>query len=140
MSTSTVTRVLGGPLDARALIGFAIATALGVLLAVYPVVGLGGVAVCLTLYGILRWGRGRLEFWQTLVLATMTPYFILNYGFDNLAVGGGGFHFPVGELLMFLALALVILRIQPGLLSNTLLDPPMICLIALLLLSCAHLI
>jgi O-antigen ligase len=140
MSTSTVTRVLGGPLDARALIGFAVATVLGVLLAAYPVVGLGGVAVCLTLYGILRWGRGRLEFWQTLVLATITPYIILNFGFDNLAVGRGGFHFPVGELLMFLALALAILRIQPGLLSHTLLDPPVVCLIALLLLSCAHLV
>ncbi|MFY9527631.1 MAG: O-antigen ligase family protein [Candidatus Acidiferrales bacterium] len=139
MSTLTVTKVHSSWLDAKTLLGFVIATGLGVLMAAYPLVGLGGLAMCLTLYAILRWCRGRLELWQTLVLAAMTPYIILNYGFDNLAVGVGGFHFPVGELLMFLALALVIFGKERGLLS-TLLDPPVVCLFALLLLSCVHLV
>ena len=140
MATSTATTGLGLRVDARAVIGFAIATALGALLAAYPVPGLGGVAVCLTLYGILRWCRGRLEFWQALVLLAMTPYFILNYGFDNLAVGVGGLHLPVGELLLLAALAFVALKRQPWNIHSIIVEPSVVCLILLLLLSCAHLI
>lgn len=140
MVSSTASTGLGAWLDAKTLIGFAIAIGLGALLAAYPVPGLGAVAVFLTLYGILRLCRGHLEFWQALVLLALTPYVILNYGFDNLAIGAGGFHFPVGELLMFLALALVVLKSQSWNLRNILAEPPVLCLIALLLLSCAHLI
>jgi O-antigen ligase len=139
MSTSTITKVLYA-VDTNILCGFAMAAALGVLVAIYPLVGLAGLPVCFTLYGIHRWCRERLEFWQVLVLLAMTPYFILNYGFDNLAVGAAGFQFPVGELLMFLALVLVILGRQRGMLHSTMLDSVVVCLIALLLLSCAHLI
>jgi hypothetical protein len=140
MSTLTDTKAFGARVDAKTLLGLAIAIALGFLVASYPLAVLGGIAACIILYGILRWCRGRLELWQVLVLLAVTPYVILNYGFDNLVVGAGGFHFPVGELLMFLALVLVILGTQRGLLSSTLQDPPVVCLFALLLLSCAHLI
>jgi hypothetical protein len=140
MSTFTVTRVLGERLDAKNLFGFAIATALGVLLAAYPLTSLGAVTVCLTVYGIFRWCRERLESWQTLVLLALTPYLILNYGFDNFAVGAGGYHFPVGELLMLLALLLVTLRTEREFMKSILLDPPVACLIALLLLACCHLL
>jgi hypothetical protein len=140
MSTFTHTRVFGGRLDTKTLFGFAIATALGVLLAAYPLASLGAVAVCLTLYGIFRWSRGRLEFWQALVLLALTPYIILNYGFDNFAIGAGGYHFPVGDLLMFLALALVIWRTQRSVMKSTLLDPPVACLVVLLLLTSCHLL
>ncbi len=139
MATLTVTKFLFA-VDKRTMCGFAVAAALGVLVATYPLVGLAGLPVCVTLYGIRRWFRERLEFWQVLVLLAMTPYFILNYGFDNLAVGGAGFRFPVGDLLMFLALVLVILGKQRGMLHSTMLDSAVVCLIALLLLSCAHLI
>jgi O-antigen ligase len=139
MSTSTVTKVLCA-VDTKTLCGFAMAAALGVLVAIYPLVGLAGLAVCFILYGIHRWCRERLELWQVLVLLVMTPYFILNYGFDNLAVGGAGFQLPVGDLLMFLALVLVILGRQRGMLHSAMLDSAVVCMIALLLLSCAHLI
>ena len=127
-------------MDAKTLFGFAIATGLGSLVAIYPFAVLGGLAVCLTLYGISRWLRGRLEFWQALVLFAMTAYVILNYGFDNLAVGGGGFQFPVGELGMFLALALAVFQRRQVLFREALHDPPVVCLLALLLLSCIHLV
>jgi hypothetical protein len=140
MSTFTVTKVFGARLDAKTLFGFAIASALGVLLAAYPLASLGAVAVFLVAYGIFRWCRERLEFWQALVLLALTPYFILNYGFDNFAIGAGGYHFPVGDLLMFLALALVTWRTQRSVMKRILLDPPVACLIVLLLLACCHLL
>jgi len=137
MTTQTATKVQGSWLDARALLGFGIAVGLGVLVAAFPVVGLEGIAVCLFLYGISRWARGRMEIWQVLVLLALTPYIILNYGFDNFAVG---FNFPLGELLMFMGLGLAILSTPRGFLRNLLRDPVIVCLFALLLLSCAHLI
>jgi hypothetical protein len=139
MSTLTVTKNHGAWLDAKTLLGFVIATGLGVFVAAYPLVGLGGVGACLALFGISRWCRGRLELWQAFVLLAMTPYVVLNYGFDNLTVGTGGLRLPVGELLMFLALASVVLGRQRTLVHSMLLDPPVVCLTVLLLLTCAHL-
>lgn len=137
MSSSTATKGFSTWVNGKGLFGFAIATALGALVAAYPLVGVEGTAGCLALYGIFRWCRQELKFWQVLVLVAVTSYIILNYGFDNLAVGG---IFPVGELLMFLALVLVVLGENRGWLRGALLDPPVFCLIALLLLSCAHLV
>lgn len=125
---------------ARGLLGFALATALGMLVASYPLAVLGLAVACLAFYGIFRWCHGRLEFWQALVLLAMTPYFILNYGFDNLAVGAGNVHFPVGELLMFAALALVVMGRRWWILRGIITEPSVVCLAALLFLSCAHLI
>jgi hypothetical protein len=139
MSTLSVTRSNGSRFDKKTLIGFAIAVGLGVLVAAYPLVGFEGMGTCLILYGILRWTDGRLELWQVLALSALTPYIILNYGFDNFSIGAGGFHFPVGELLMFLALALLMLGSQTGTISVLWRDPLVICLFALLLLSIAHL-
>ena len=124
----------------RGLLGFALATALGMLLASYPLAVLGVAVACLALYGIVRWCHGRLESWQALVLLAMTPYLILNYGFDNLAVGAGNVHFPIGELLMFAALALVVMGRQWWILRGIIAEPSVVCLAGLLLLSCAHLI
>jgi hypothetical protein len=136
MLTATATRVLSEWVDRKTLFGFAIATTLGVLVAAHPIPAFVGIAVCTSLCLIVRWCRGRMEFWQALVLLALTPYIILNFGFDNLAIN----YFPVGELLLLLALALVIRETKSDLLKRTLLDPPVVCLIALLLLSCLHLI
>jgi hypothetical protein len=123
----------------RVLFGFALATALGALVASYPLAVLGAAGACLALYGIFRWCHERLEFWQVLVLFALTPYLILNYGFDNLAVGAGGVQVPVGESLLFAALALLLGR-QWWIVRSIMAEPSMVCLAALLLLSCAHLI
>jgi hypothetical protein len=138
MSTLTVTKVRSSWLDAKTLCAFVVATLLGLLLAAYPIVGLGGVGACLALYGGSRC-RGRLQWWQAFLLLALTPYIILNYGFDNLTVGTGGLRLPVGELLMFLALASVVLGSQRSFVHSILLDPPVACLSVLLLLTCAHL-
>jgi hypothetical protein len=140
MSTLTDTKAFGARVDTKTLLALAIAIALGFLVASYPLAVLGGIAACTILCGIFRWCRARLELWQAFVLFAMTPYLILNYGFDNLAVGAGRFRFPLGELLMFLALTLVILGKQRGYVKSMFFDPPVFCLMALLFLSCAHLL
>jgi hypothetical protein len=133
---STAPKLLGPWADRKTLAGFAIATTLGVLVAAYPLPALGGLAVCASLYLVVRWCRGRMELWQGLVLLSLTPYIILNFGFDNLAIN----FVPVGELLLLLALAIVVRQTKRDLWRTTLADPPVVCLIALLLMSCCHLI
>ena len=137
MTTLTATKVPGSRLSTKTLLGFGSAAVLGVLVAAYPVMGLEAIAACLFFYGILRWSRGRMEFWQLLVLLALTPYIILNYGFDNLAVG---IDFPLGELLMFSALAYVVLKAPRGFVGSLLKDPIIACLFVLLLMSCVHLL
>jgi O-Antigen ligase len=140
MSTFIVNRVSNTRPNTKTVFGFAIATALGVLLAVYPLTSLGAIAVGVTLYALFRWCRERMEWWQMLVLLALTPSLILNYGFDNLAVGAGGFKFPLSDVLMFLALILVTWRYGQSAIKNILLDPPAACLIALLLMTVCHLL
>jgi O-antigen ligase len=139
MSTSTLTKVLWA-IDKRTVLAFTVAAALGVLVAASPLVGLAALPACFVVYGIYRWCRTRLEVWQVLVLFAMTPYFLMNYGFDNFAVGWGGMQFPVGDLLIFLAIVLLMWGKQSGLLSVAMQDSAVICMSALLLLSIAHLI
>jgi hypothetical protein len=70
----------------------------------------------------------------------MTPYFLLNYGFDNLAVGWGGMLVPAGDLLMLLAIVVVMWGKQSSILSAAMQDSAAICMSLLLLLCIAHLI
>jgi hypothetical protein len=140
MATFTATRSLDSRLNTKIVFGFAIAVALGVLLAAYPLTILGVVVLGIAMYGFLRWCRARMEWWQLLVLLALAPTLILNYGFDNFAIGAGGLKFPAGDLLMFLALLLVIWRIGRSGLQSILVDPPVACLMALLLMTCCHLL
>ena len=80
-----------------------------------------------------------MEWWQLLVLLALTPSIVLNYGFDNFAVGAGGFKFPLSDLLMFLALASWLGESveRP---QNILIDPPVACLMALLVMTFFHLL
>ncbi len=140
MATFTATKVLDARPNAKIVFGLAIAVAMGVLLAAYPITSLGVVTVGIALYGFFQWCRERMEWWQLLVLLALAPTFVLNYGFDNFAVGAGGFKFPAGDLLMFLALLLVTWQIGRSALQNILIDPPVACLMALLLMTCCHLL
>ncbi len=140
MSTFIVTKLHDARINTKTVLGFAIATALGVLLAAYPLISLAALAVCLILFGLFQWCRQQMEWWQILVLLALTPSIILNYGFDNFAVGAGRFNFPVGDLLMFLALILVTWQFGKGAIKNILLDPPIACLMVLLLMSFCHLL
>ena len=124
MSTFTATRFLDARRNAGILIVLAITAALGILLAAYPLTVLGAVALCVFLYVFFRWCRQQMEWWQLMVLLALTATIVLNYGFDNLAVGAGGLKFPIGDLLMFLALVLVARRIGFSAIKEILLDPP----------------
>jgi len=140
MSTLTVSKLFDARLNTRTVCGFAMATALGVFLAAYPLACLGAIALGVTVYALFRWCRAHMEWWQMLVVLALTPSLILNYGFDNFAVGAGGFKFPLSDVLMFLALILVAWRYGQEAIKNILLDPPAICLIALLVMTFFHLI
>jgi hypothetical protein len=86
--------------------------------------------------------RTSLELWQILLLAALTGYIIPNYGFENVAFHVGGIPIIVSYLLMFasLALALVSHRHSQLITIRALQEPAMVCLLALLLLSCFHLL
>jgi hypothetical protein len=86
MSTLTISKVFDARPNTKTVFGFAIAAALGVLLAAYPLTSLGAIAVGVTAYALFRWCRAQMEWWQMLVLLALTPSLILNYGFDNFAV------------------------------------------------------
>ena len=135
-STPTVNRFPLPWVNPKSVLVLAIATALGIVVAIYPLLIFAGFVICLTLYSIWSWTRGRINLWQTITLATLTSYLVLNYGFDNFTV----LYVPAGELLMLLALALAIGKMKRGFLKKVLSDPPVTCLIALLLLSCCHLL
>jgi O-Antigen ligase len=140
MATSLLPNFQDARPATKTVLGFAIAAGLGVLLAQYPLTALGAMAVLVILCGLLWWCRQQMDWWQMAVLFALTPSIILNYGYDNLAVGGGGVKFPLGDLLMFLALALVVRQIGLRDIKDMALDPPVACLMALLLMSLCHLI
>ncbi len=140
MSTLSVSKLFDARLNAKTVFGFAIAIAVGVGLAAYPLTILGALAVGVTVYALFRWCRAQMEWWQMLVLLALTPSIILNYGFDNFAVGAGGFKFPLSDVLMFVALVLLAWRVGMSAIKNILLDPPFVCLIALLVMTFFHLL
>src|ERR1700674_5943820 len=123
MSTFITTYIHDARLNTKTVFGFAIAAALGVLLAAYPLTSLGALALSVTLYLLFRWCREHMEWWQMLVLLALTPSLILNYGYDNFAVGAGGLKFPLSDVLIFLALILVTWRFGQNAIKNILLDP-----------------
>jgi hypothetical protein len=140
MSTFTAARSFDPRLNKKTVLGFAIAIVFGVLLAAYPLTSLGAIAIGVTVYALYRWFRAQMEWWQMLVLLALTPSLILNYGFDNFAVGAGGFKFPLSDVLMFLALILVAWRYGQGPIKDILVDPPAACLFALLVMTFFHLL
>ena len=141
MSTFTATKVLDARLNAKTVIRFRDCRRTGRASGRLPADQFrrdGGYAsLCMYFF---RWCRQQMEWWQMLVLLALTPSLILNYGFDNFAVGAGGLKFPVGDLLMFLALILVAWRFGQSAIKEILLDPPVACLMALLLMTFCHLL
>ncbi len=140
MSTLTLSKLIDTRLNAKTVIGFAIAAVVGVGLAAYPLTCLGALAIGAAVYALFRWCRAQMEWWQMFVLGALTPSLILNYGFDNFAVGAGGFKFPLSDVLMFLALVFLAWQIGLGAIKTILLDPPFACLTALLVMTFFHLL
>lgn len=140
MSTLTASKLFDVRFNAKTVAGFAIAAVVGVGLAAYPLTCLGALAIGVTAYALFRWCRAQMEWWQMFVLLALTPSIILNYGFDNFAVGAGGLKFPLSDLLMFLALAIVAWRVGLSAIRNMVFDPPIACLACLLVMTFFHLL
>jgi O-antigen ligase len=113
----------------------------GLLVAIYPsATAIGLVTGAALLAFLIRMKRAGMKPWQVLTLSSLTCYVVLNYGFENLSIPLGVLRFlPVGELLMAAALTLAVLRYRGPALREALQDPPVLCILALLLLSIFHL-
>ncbi len=85
--------------------------------------------------------RTEIETWQLIALSSVTGYVVLNYGFENLNLPVGPLRFlPLGELLMGVALLLALRRYSGVEFRETLRDPSMVCILALLVLTLVHLV
>jgi hypothetical protein len=113
----------------------------GLMVAAYPSsTGIGLVAGSVLLVLLIQINWMKTEAWQIITLVSLTGYVVLNYGFENLTVPLGPLRFlPVGELLMGAALALAVLRYRGPVLRRALQNPPVLCILALLLVALIHL-
>jgi O-antigen ligase len=120
---------------------FALFVLVGGLLVLYPSWLLACAALVATVglgWLVLGWTRrAHLEIWQVLVLAALSGYTILNYGFENLAIHLGGVPIIISYLLMFASLGLAVLT---GKYSKSLQEPTVYCLLGLFLLTLVHLV
>ncbi len=125
----------------RDLVLFALFVLAGGLLVLYPSFLLGCAALVATVgLGWLALGwmrRAHLEIWQVLVLAALSGYTILNYGFENLAIHVGGVPIIISYLLMFASLGLAVLTFKY---AKSLQEPTVYCLLGLFLLTLVHLV
>jgi hypothetical protein len=122
-------------------IGLFLSVLLGLIVAIYPSsAGIALAAGSVLVLILIQANRMEIETWQTITLITLTGYVLLNYGFENLSVPIGPLRFiPVGELLMGAALTVAFLRYRGPQLRDTLRDPSVICVLALLALTLIHL-
>jgi hypothetical protein len=134
------TQIFGIRIDPAIFLGFGLFAVLGVLFAGFPLPALSAAAGTFCFLGLLMITRRWLEFWQLMVLIAMTLYVVLNYGFDNLAVPVGGLGIPVGEAMMLAALGMAVLKGRARGLSGVLGDPPILCLLALVVFAGIHLV
>ena len=103
-----------------------------VLVAAAALIGLGW-------WALVRARNVDLELWQWILLAALSGYMLLNYGFENLAIHIGGLPFIVSYAMMYGCLALAIHR-HPSLWLKAAKDPGMIFLFILMLQVGLHLI
>jgi len=124
------------------LVLFALFFLVGSLAVLYPYVVLGCIAVLATMVlamlGLRYLRRSSLDAWQMLLLLALSGYMILNYGFENLTIHVG-FPLIISYALMFASLFLAAYS-RPQLFLSAMREPAWICLFALLLLTCLHLV
>ena len=130
-------------IGASDVIWFSLFILLGSLAILFPFWVLGLVAlvavlgICRPLLVYMRFGS--LEVWQLLVLAALTGYIVLNYGFANLVFRVGGVPIIVGHGLMFIGLVLAVLSCR-RVIIRAWAEPAMIIIWTLIAFSCVHLI
>jgi len=132
-----------GKVDLRYVAWFSLAVLAGSVVTLYPAIGIGCLAVtaasgvCWLVFVSAR--HAGLEFWQTLALAVLSGYLVLNYGFDNLAIHIGGFPILISYGLMYASLALAIFA-NRRLLVKVLKEPALLCVLAVLVLAFFHMV
>lgn len=140
MGAFLTSKLPASTLNAKTVCAFAAVVAAGVFLAAYPLATLAAIAIGAAGYALFKWCRAQMEWWQLFVLGALTPSIILNYGFDNFAVGAGGVKFPLSDLLVFAALLLVLREFGQRFIQQIVADPPALCLAGLLVMSIFHLL
>jgi hypothetical protein len=144
-NTGTNYRLNGRRTESRvtAIICFLAFLLLGGFAVLHPLFVLGCFAVVaalgLCLLAIVLARRAGLELWQGLLLAALTGYMVLNYGFENLAIHLGGFPLIISYGLMYASMAFAVFSCRHTIL-RALKEPAMVCVLAFLFLTFLHLI
>lgn len=130
-------------IDLRAVAWFSLFVIVGSLAILHPLVVLGCLAAVATL-GLCRLAftyaqRANLEFWQVLALVALSGYILLTRGFENLTVHIGGFPIIIGYVLIYTSLALAVFS-RRQLIARALKEPPVLCMLALLVFAVLHLV
>jgi hypothetical protein len=125
--------------DAKSLTLFGFFVLFGASVMLYPVPALIlFVAIGAGAFALHAVRVNHLKLWQTLTLAALTGYMVLNYGFENIALHIG---IPIilGHSLMFAALALAVVRYR-RVLRAALAEPAMKFILVLIAFTCVHLV
>ena len=85
----------------------------GVLVFLFPSFVLAA-SIAAGIVGLIAIARKQLPLWQGLAALTLLGYAVLNYGMDNLALRIGNLPIPIGQVVLFLALALAVTSNPPG--------------------------
>jgi hypothetical protein len=129
-------------IDLRAVAWFLLFLLVGSLAMLYPLVVLGCLAAVAVLglcrLVVTRVQRANLELWQVLTLIALSGYTLLTRGFENLTVHLGGFPIIVGYVLIYASLGLAIFS-RRQLVASALKEPPVLCMLALLVFAVLHL-
>jgi hypothetical protein len=88
---------------------------------------------------VTRVRRANLELWQVLILVALSGYTLLTRGFENLTLHIGGFPIIVGYVLIYAALVLAVFS-RRQLVASALKEPPVVCMLALLVFAVLHLV
>jgi O-antigen ligase len=128
--------------DLRSVAWFLLFLLVGGLAVLHPLIVLGCLAVVAAL-GLCRLlviyvQRAHLEFWQVLTLVAVSGYMLLTRGFENLTFHLGGFPIIVGYVLIYASLGLAIFS-RRQLVASALKEPPVLCMLALLVFAVLHL-
>ncbi|MFZ0297343.1 MAG: O-antigen ligase family protein [Candidatus Sulfotelmatobacter sp.] len=142
-SASLKSRPRLASIDLRAVAWFSLFVLVGSLVILHPLIVLGCLAAVAAL-GLCRFAatyvrRANLEFWQVLGLVALSGYILLTRGFENLTIHIGGFPIIIGYVLIYASLALAVFS-RRQLIARALKEPPVLCVLALLVLAVLHLV
>jgi O-antigen ligase len=127
-------------IDVKSLILFGFFVVFGASVMLFPVPALvlfAAISACAGTLYIVR--ANHLKLWQTLALAGLTGFMVLNYGFENISLHLGSFPIILGHSLMFAALGLAVLRYR-HMLPSALAEPAMKLVLVLIALTAVHLV